>query len=247
MTKSVYAGSPDRVHVGPRLHLSLPAPAPDDRGLPHDRHPVVRPRPRAKRGTALPRAGSCARSLAFAVPAGVGTAVASMLSFFFVDSLAGGTLDGGANRRDGHADRARPLLHPAARARAGPRAHHDPDLHARDDRRARALSSRRRSRSPPSASSSSSSMLSAGQWFLSPGRGCRRPRDRRAWLAAAADPGAGSNRWIRRPRPAGPDAHSYAPATAEPEKLPEHERAAFRHPPHEDRHARSARPRARSR
>src|SRR5205823_4844089 len=41
------------------------------------------------------------------------------------------------NRRHDDADRARPLLHPAARARPGTRAHHDPELHARDDRRAR--------------------------------------------------------------------------------------------------------------
>jgi magnesium-transporting ATPase (P-type) len=33
--------------------------------------------------------------LAFALPAGIGTAVASLLSFFFVDSLAGGTLEEG--------------------------------------------------------------------------------------------------------------------------------------------------------
>ena len=46
-------------------------------------------------------------------------------------------IEEGTDRRDDHPDRARPLLHPPARARPGARAHHDPELHARDDRRPR--------------------------------------------------------------------------------------------------------------
>ena len=137
MTKSVYAASPDRADLGARLHLPLPAPAPDDRRLPHDRHPLVRPRARSERGTALPGHGCCRSLAAFAVPAGVGTAVGVDALVLLRRRARRRHRRGGPDRRDDHADRARPLLHPPARARAGPRAHHDPDLHARDDRRPR--------------------------------------------------------------------------------------------------------------
>ena len=73
---------------------------------------------------------------AFAVPAGLACGVASLLSFFLVDNVFGGIARRGEDGGHDHADRARPVLHPPARARAGPRAHHDPELHAGDDRRA---------------------------------------------------------------------------------------------------------------
>ena len=137
LTKSVYAAFLIALDGGARLHLPVPAPPPDGRGVPDDRHPVVRPRAGAERGAALPRAPADARSPRSRCPPASGSAVASLLSFFFVDAHLRRHARGGPDRGDDDADRARALLHPAARARAGPRAHRDPELHARDDRRAR--------------------------------------------------------------------------------------------------------------
>ena len=64
--------------------------------------------------------GHLLRSLAaFAVPAGVACGVASLLSFFLVDTVFGGTLADGRTGGDHDADRPRPLLHPAARTGPG--------------------------------------------------------------------------------------------------------------------------------
>ena len=64
MTKSVYAAVLIARDVGARPHVPVPASPPDHRGLPHDRHPVVRPRPRSERGAALSRTpAALARSI----------------------------------------------------------------------------------------------------------------------------------------------------------------------------------------
>ena len=120
---------------------------------------------------------------------------------------------GGPHRGDHHPDRARPLLHPAARARAGARAHHDPELHAGDDRRARravrpdprgrarcATSSSWRCWSPASGSWRCSRSRS-GSWWRRPAGGSptssisRCPRARRRRTTASRAP-----RTRRRPR-----------------------------------------------
>ena len=94
---------------------------------------------------------------------------------------------GRPHRCDDDADRARALLHPAARARAGTRAHRDPELHARDgrgarralragdrgDARARVLRARDPLRRPV---------------VPVPARGRRGARDRGGGVAAATDP-----------------------------------------------------------
>ena len=111
--------------------------------------------------------GRLLRALAaFAVPAGVATALASILSFFLVDTVAGGSLDGRPHRGDDDPDRARARLRPPARARPRPRAHRDPEQHAGDGRRPRRRSSP--ASSPPlrCANSSTWCCSSATEWFL---------------------------------------------------------------------------------
>ena len=111
--------------------------------------------------------GRLLRALAaFAVPAGLATALGSILSFFLVDTVFGGSPRGRAHRGDDDADRPRPRLRPAARARA----------RAASTSRSRATCWRW---SPASAPSSrwilaaapvrdffEMELLSAAQWFL---------------------------------------------------------------------------------
>ena len=62
--------------------------------------------------------GRLLRALAvFAVPAGSGSALGSIISFFLVDTVFGGTLDVRQDGGDDHPDRARARLRPPARAR----------------------------------------------------------------------------------------------------------------------------------
>ena len=59
--------------------------------------------------------GRLLRALAaFAVPAGLATALGSILSFFLVDTVFGGSLEAGPHRGDDDPDRARPQLRAAA-------------------------------------------------------------------------------------------------------------------------------------
>ena len=117
--------------------------------------------------------GRLLRALAaFAVPAGVATALASIISFFLVDTVAGASLEAGRTAATTTLIVARPRLRPAARARAGPRAHRDPELHAGDDRRPRRplrliLADRRRC---ATSSKSSCSPRASGSWRCSPAR-----------------------------------------------------------------------------
>ena len=110
--------------------------------------------------------GRLLRALAaFAVPAGLAIAAASLASFFLVDTVFGGIARGGPHRRDHHPGGARPRLHPPARARPRSRAHRDPELHARPGRGARrALRSRARGAAP--ARLLRAGPLGGGQLFL---------------------------------------------------------------------------------
>jgi P-type E1-E2 ATPase len=128
--------------------------------------------------------------LSFAIPAGVGNR--SRLDALLLLRRQPCRRDGvrGTDRGDRDLGRARALLHPPPRARAGARAHHDPDLHAGNDRRPRiAPGCRLRDRASPP-------LLRArrahGGAVVPLARGGRRgPRDRGLGLAPAADPGAG--------------------------------------------------------
>ena len=109
--------NPDRVYVHPRLHLSVPSPAPHDRGLPDHRHPLVRPGPRTERGAALPRQAP-ARAPRFR-PTCRHRDRRCLAALVLLRRQPGGRdAGGGTHRRDRHLDRSRPLFHPAARARA---------------------------------------------------------------------------------------------------------------------------------
>ncbi len=95
MTKSVLRGVPDPRRGAVRLHLPVPAPAPDGRRAADDRHPLVRARPCAERGARCTAAGCCERWPPSALPAGIGIGIGSLLSFFLVDSIFGGSLADG--------------------------------------------------------------------------------------------------------------------------------------------------------
>ena len=145
--------------------------------------------------------GRLLRALAaFAFPAGIAMGIASLLSFFLVDTRLRRHARGGPDRGDHDPDRARALLHRPARARPGPRAHHGAELHARAGRRAR-RAVRRDPRDRP------------GARVLRPRGALRRPvvrrpalrraraRDRRRRLAAALRAAARARPRARRSTP----------------------------------------------
>ena len=158
--------------------------------------------------------GRLLRALAaFAVPAGVAMRRSPRCSRSSSSTRLRRHARGGPDRGDDDADRARPLLHPAARARA----------RAASTSRSRATCWRW---SPGSARSSplilaippvrdffELELLTAGQWFLSLLVGRRRPAARRGRLAAALDPAARGARRGRRPSD-GP-APTHRPQTGE--------------------------------
>ena len=95
LTKSVYAAV--LIALTSVLGFTFPflPAAPDHRGVPDDRDPVVRPRARARARARSTAAGSCARWPRSRCRPGSASPSRSMLSFFFVDSLAGGTIEEG--------------------------------------------------------------------------------------------------------------------------------------------------------
>ena len=116
--------------------------------------------------------GYLMRALAvFAVPAGIGIALGSIISFFLVDTVAGGTPRGGPDGGDDHPDRARARFRPSAGARPG-REHIAVQGYMLVMVSAWAPPTPGSSPSPRCANSSKWSVLSSSQWFLR----CSRPR-----------------------------------------------------------------------
>ena len=83
-------GLPDPGRGDLRLRVPVPAPPTHRRRLPDDRDPVVRARPGAERGPAVPRAPA-ARAGRVRGPRGLAIGIGSLLSFFLVDNVFGGS------------------------------------------------------------------------------------------------------------------------------------------------------------
>ena len=136
LTKTVYAGVPDRRRGADRLHLPVPAAPAHGRGAADDRHPVLRARARAERGPALPRpAAAGARRLRRPGGSRDRGRLAALVRARRRDLRR--QPERGPDGGDDDPDRPRPRVHPPARARARPRAHRHPELHARHGHRAR--------------------------------------------------------------------------------------------------------------
>ena len=194
LTKTVYAGDPDPDHRDLRLHLPLPAPPAHGRGPADDRHPLLRARARAERGPPLPRAACSGRWRPSPCPPGPGSPLGSLLSLLPRRQRLRRHPGRGPNGRDHDADRARPLLHPPARTRPGPRAHHHSELHARHGRRPR-----RPLRPDPRGG--------AGARLLRPRAALGRPvvpllscASRSAWCSPRSPGASPTSRCSRRPR-----------------------------------------------